>query len=57
MCEERNGRIDLNELISLIDRRTRLVAISHVQYASGFAPTSNESDEPLERMMLFLLWT
>ena len=57
MCEERNGRIDLNELISLIDRRTRLVAISHVQYASGFAPTSNESDEQLERMMLFLLWT
>jgi len=36
MCQERNGRIDLNELISLVDRRTRLVAISHVQYASGF---------------------
>ena len=36
MCEERNGRIDLNKLISLIDRRTRLVAISHVQYSSGF---------------------
>ena len=36
MCEERNGRIDLNELGSLIDRNTRLVAISHVQFASGF---------------------
>jgi len=36
MCEERDGRIDLNELISLIDNKTRLVAISHVQYASGF---------------------
>lgn len=36
MCEEREGRIDLDELISLIDHRTRLVAISHVQYASGF---------------------
>ncbi len=36
MCEERNGRIDLAELIGLIDGRTRLVAISHVQYASGF---------------------
>lgn len=36
MCEERDGRIDLDELISLIDGRTRLVAISHVQYASGF---------------------
>ncbi len=36
MCEERNGRIDLDELIALIDGQTRLVAISHVQYASGF---------------------
>ncbi|MFZ0062055.1 MAG: aminotransferase class V-fold PLP-dependent enzyme [Pyrinomonadaceae bacterium] len=36
VCEERNGRIDLNELVSLIDARTRVVAISHVQYASGF---------------------
>lgn len=36
ICEERNGRIDLNELIGLIDARTRVVAISHVQYASGF---------------------
>jgi len=36
MCEERDGRIDLDELIGLIDERTRLVAISHVQYASGF---------------------
>ncbi len=36
MCEEREGRIDLGELIGLIDTRTQLVAISHVQYASGF---------------------
>ena len=36
MCEERDGRIDLEELISSIDERTRVVAISHVQYASGF---------------------
>jgi cysteine desulfurase / selenocysteine lyase len=36
MCEEREGRIDFSELESLIDRNTRLVAISHVQYASGF---------------------
>jgi len=35
-CEEREGRVDLNELISLIDHRTRVVAISQVQYASGF---------------------
>jgi selenocysteine lyase/cysteine desulfurase len=36
LCEERQGRVDLDELISLIDKRTRLVAISQVQYASGF---------------------
>ncbi len=36
MAEERDGRIDLNELIGLIDAKTRLVAISQVQYASGF---------------------
>src|SRR5215210_4721132 len=36
MCEERDGRIDLDELINLIDDKTRVVAISHVQYASGF---------------------
>lgn len=36
MCDERDGRIDLAELESLIDSNTRVVAISHVQYASGF---------------------
>ena len=36
MCEGREGRIDLEELGNLIDARTRVVAISHVQYASGF---------------------
>lgn len=36
MCDEREGRIDVSELESLIDHKTRLVAISHVQYASGF---------------------
>ena len=36
MCEERNGRIDLNEFESLVDQHTRVIAISHVQFASGF---------------------
>lgn len=36
MCEEHDGRIDLSELENLIDDHTRIVAISHVQYASGF---------------------
>jgi cysteine desulfurase / selenocysteine lyase len=35
-CEERDGRVDVDELISLIDSHTRIVAISHVQYGSGF---------------------
>ena len=36
LVPERNGRIDLDEMIALIDSNTRLVAISAVQYASGF---------------------
>lgn len=36
MCEERDGRIDLDELIGLIDDKTRIVAVSHVQFGSGF---------------------
>jgi selenocysteine lyase/cysteine desulfurase len=36
MCGERNGRVDADELTNLIDHHTRVVAISHVQYASGF---------------------
>jgi len=36
MCEERGGRIDPAELESLIDQNTRVVAVSHVQYGSGF---------------------
>ncbi|OLE54478.1 MAG: hypothetical protein AUG51_08130 [Acidobacteria bacterium 13_1_20CM_3_53_8] len=36
MCEERDGRIDIEELVGLIDSSTRVVAISQVQYASGF---------------------
>lgn len=36
MCEERDGRIDLDEFSNLIDGKTRVVAISHVQYGSGF---------------------
>ena len=36
MCAERDGRVDLDELESLIDHNTKIVAISHVQFASGF---------------------
>ena len=37
MAAEREGRIDLDELTGMIDSNTRLVAISAVQFASGFA--------------------
>jgi selenocysteine lyase/cysteine desulfurase len=36
MCDEHAGRIDFGELESLVDARTRVIAISHVQFASGF---------------------
>ena len=36
LCPERNGRIDTEEFISLIDANTRIVSISAVQFASGF---------------------
>ncbi len=35
-CPERGGRIDIDELTSLIDGNTKLVAVSAVQYSSGF---------------------
>ncbi|MEO6050490.1 MAG: aminotransferase class V-fold PLP-dependent enzyme [Pyrinomonadaceae bacterium] len=36
LCPERDGRIDLDEFVSLIDANTKVVAISSVQYASGY---------------------
>ena len=36
LCQERDGRVDTEELTNLVDQRTRVIAISQVQYASGF---------------------
>lgn len=36
MAQERNGRIDIDELLSLVDDRTRVLTISWVQFASGY---------------------
>jgi selenocysteine lyase/cysteine desulfurase len=36
LCPERDGRIDADEVCSLIDERTKLVTLSAVQYSSGF---------------------
>ena len=36
MVPEHDGRINLNDLAAFIDNRTRVVTISHVEFASGF---------------------
>lgn len=36
MAREREGRLDAEEILSLIDSRTRVVSLSFVEYASGF---------------------
>jgi len=36
LASEREGRVDADELLALVDDRTRVVAISWVQFASGF---------------------
>jgi cysteine desulfurase / selenocysteine lyase len=36
LAAERDGRVDADELLELIDDKTRVVAISWVQFASGF---------------------
>ena len=36
LCGERAGRVDVDELLGLIDEHTRVVAISWVQFASGY---------------------
>ncbi|HVF47635.1 MAG TPA: aminotransferase class V-fold PLP-dependent enzyme, partial [Pyrinomonadaceae bacterium] len=36
LCLERAGRIDMDEMVTMIDANTKIVAISAVQYASGY---------------------
>jgi selenocysteine lyase/cysteine desulfurase len=36
MAHERHGRIETDELLSLVDERTRVVTVSFVQFGSGF---------------------
>src|SRR6202035_2556034 len=36
IAPERGGRIEEDELLSLVDQRTRVVALSWVEYANGF---------------------
>ena len=36
LCREVDGRVDIEEMLAMIDTNTKVVAISAVQYASGF---------------------
>lgn len=36
LCPPTNGRIDIDQLLSLIDHRTRVVAVAAVQFDTGF---------------------
>ena len=49
LCSERNGRIDLEEFISLIDADTKIVSISAVQFASGFRADLEKIGEAARR--------
>jgi selenocysteine lyase/cysteine desulfurase len=35
-CDELDGKVNLEQLESMVDANTRLIAISHVQFGSGF---------------------
>lgn len=36
LAPERNGRLETDELLSLVDERTRVIAVSFVQFINGF---------------------
>lgn len=56
MASERDGRIDAEELLSLVDERTRAVTISWVQFASGFrSDLARIGKSCRERDVLFLV--
>lgn len=56
MASERNGRIEVDELLSLVDDRTRVVTISWVQFASGFrSPLAEIGRFCRERHILFVI--
>lgn len=49
-CSEREGRIDLDEFIGLIDANTKLVSISAVQFNSGFRADLQRIGEAAHRV-------
>jgi cysteine desulfurase/selenocysteine lyase len=56
MAREREGRLETEEILTLIDGRTRLVTLSFVQYASGFrADLATIGRYCRERDLLFIV--
>lgn len=56
MAQERQGRIDAEDIISLIDERTRIVSLSWVQFSSGFrADIATIGKYCRERDVIFLI--
>jgi len=56
LAQERGGRIDTEELLSLIDERTRVVALSWVQFSSGYrSDIARIGRACRERGVLFML--
>ena len=50
LCQERDGRIDLDEFIGLIDEKTKLVSISAVQFSNGFRADLERIGEAARRV-------
>lgn len=56
MAPERDGRIDIDELLSLVDERTRVLTISWVQFSNGFrAPLARIGKFCRERGIFFFV--
>ncbi|MEW6208021.1 MAG: aminotransferase class V-fold PLP-dependent enzyme [Acidobacteriota bacterium] len=56
MAAERDGRIDADELLSLVDDRTRAVTLSWVQFSNGFrAPLERIGRFCRERGIIFMV--
>ncbi len=36
LCSETNGRIDIDEMLSMVDSKTKIVSISAIQFSTGF---------------------
>ncbi len=51
---EREGRVDLDEFLAAIDEHVRMVAISHVEFASGFAFDLNRVARECRKRGVFL---